>query len=69
MVFLFQQFKLNVQFPFQNNISNIPAEFHFLRKTWFQNPVLRGKLEPTKPCEDRPESAAKEYWVGRGGVV
>ena len=48
-------------------MSNIPAEFHFFRKTWFQNPVLRSKLNPTRPCEDRPQSAAKEYWVERRG--
>ena len=67
MVFLFQLFKLNVQFPFQNNMSNIPAEFHFLRKAWFRNPVLRSKLDPTRPCENRPKSVAKEYLVGQGG--
>ena len=48
-------------------MSNIPAEFHFFRKTWFQNPVLRSKLNPTRPCEDRPQSAAEEYWVERRG--
>ena len=50
MVFLFQQFKLNVQFPFQNNISNIPAEFHFLKrkKKLVSEPSFARQAEPNQ---------------------
>ena len=53
---------------FQNSRLNIPVQFHFFRKNWFPNLVLRVMLKPNRPRNARHKWPPENWWgVNRWG--